>query len=80
MHNIAPLTLGTGKVELKLIEINEHFTTWTMTLPFDCNEESRFISKNDSSYDFQFFTTKHTSKELSKVLIKYLKSKQPQKK
>jgi len=70
---------ASGFTEINFLEFNEHFTKWGMKLPIKCNEKNLFVSPNDSSYSFTFYTSKFKAKELSRVLIRYMKLKNSRK-
>jgi hypothetical protein len=67
---------GENSIKLELMQINNEFKTWHISLPTGCNKEKQFISKNDASYNFEFFDTGKTAKELSIVLLEHIKAEQ----
>jgi hypothetical protein len=54
--------------DLSLMEINDDFTKWGMTLPIACNKDMVFVSVNDKDWTFKFTETNVSKKELAKVL------------
>ncbi|MDR0859739.1 MAG: hypothetical protein LBO09_01830 [Candidatus Peribacteria bacterium] len=62
-----------GRSDLKLIEINQYFTTWGMTLSSNCNEKKQFISPYNEAFAFSFYETEFTIEEVADLLLIYLK-------
>ena len=57
---------------LELIEINEHFTKWSGTFYTECTKEKTFVSICNKDWEFSFFETQFTIKEISDMVLSSL--------
>jgi len=64
---------SSGTCDLQLTELNEDFTSWSMNLPAACDAEYLFVSTNDKEFQFEFYESNVTKKELAKLLSDGLK-------
>lgn len=62
----------TNTTKLEFVEINKFFTNWDITLPTTPNEESEFISENNSDFNFVFLNTKYVAEDLYQVLLNHM--------
>jgi hypothetical protein len=58
---------------LDLTELNEEFTNWSVTLPAACDEDYLFVSKEDKDFQFKFYETNVSKKDVTKLLADGLK-------
>jgi len=62
-----------GTCHLDLTELNEEFTSWSMTLPAACDADYLFVSENDKDFQFELYESNVTKKEVAKLLSEALK-------
>lgn len=65
--------------DIKLLELFDDFKTVSMTIPIACNEDYKFISVNDSSFEYELFETdisrNYLTKAIEKSIVDFNKSK-----
>lgn len=57
---------------LEFVEINKHFTKWSISLPTHPNKKLEFVSENNPDFSFVFFKTKYVAEELYHVLLNHM--------
>ena len=62
--------------ELHLLELNEHLTQWTTELPIACNRDFEFVSRKDKDFEFIFWETAYSRKDLIKLVLDTIKTKE----
>lgn len=58
---------------LDLTELNEEFTSWSLTLPAACDGDYVFESVNDRDFQFELYESNVTKQEVWKLLSDGLK-------
>jgi len=64
---------GDNTCHLDLTELNEEFTSWSVTLPAACDEDFLFVSANDKDFQFELYESNVTKKDVAKLLADGLK-------
>jgi len=65
---------GDFTVTLKLVEVNDEFTQYTMTVPVACDKDMNFTSIKDKDFRFKFYEVNITKEELAKAMRKEIRA------
>lgn len=66
---------GNGTCDLRLLQFNEKFTVWDVTIGVASNENHEYISVNDEEFIFKFYVTGYKKSEMSALITNHMNPK-----